>query len=101
MSPSASYNPERKSPLYDILANKKHYGSLPPIYIQVCGMDPFRDEALVLERELRTKYNVKTRLDVYPGLPHAFWSFYPTFPATKKAITDVMDAISWLLEQKQ
>jgi acetyl esterase/lipase len=43
-----------------LLAN--HTG-LPPAYIQICGLDPLRDEGLLYERLLREQ-GVPTRLDM-------------------------------------
>ena len=34
-----------------------------------------RDESLIYERALREEYGVKTKLDIYPGLPHIFWNY--------------------------
>lgn len=65
-----NYKADPNSALYNIYASSAAHHSLPPTYLQVCGMDPLRDEALVFERELRTEHNTKTKLDVYPGLPH-------------------------------
>lgn len=87
--------------MYDVLANQQHVGGLPPVYMQVCGMDPFRDEELIFERLLRTKHNIKTKVDVYPGLPHAFWTLFPKFPGAAKAAADAVDGMSWLLQQGQ
>jgi acetyl esterase/lipase len=38
----------------------------------VSGVDPVRNEALIYEKVLREDYGVKTKLDVYPGVPHVF-----------------------------
>jgi len=65
-----NYKADTKSPLYNIFADGADHHNLPPTYFQVCGMDPLRDDALVFERELRTECSTKTKLDVYPGLPH-------------------------------
>lgn len=37
--------------------------NLPPAYIQICGLDPLRDEALLYERLLRED-GIKTKLDM-------------------------------------
>lgn len=62
-------------------------------------MDPLRDEGLIYERELREECGVKTRLDMYPGLPHGFWSFFPTLKSCQKLIDDTLKGVEWLLEQ--
>lgn len=43
---------------------------LPPAYLQVCGLDPLRDEALIYGRVLREEAGVKTKIDIYKGLGH-------------------------------
>lgn len=39
------------------------HNGLPPTYIQVCGLDPLRDEGLLYEKVLREE-GVKTKVDV-------------------------------------
>ncbi|KAF2688269.1 alpha/beta-hydrolase [Lentithecium fluviatile CBS 122367] len=41
-------------------------------------MDPLRDEGLIYEKVLLEEYSVSTNLDLYPGLPHGFSSWWPT-----------------------
>lgn len=60
-----------------------------------------RDEALIYERALREEAGVKTKLDVYPGQPHGFWSIFPKMEASKRFFEDAIDGIRWLLEQKE
>ena len=52
------------------------FDGLPPVFLQVCGADPLRGEALIYERLVR-KAGGWTNLQVYPGVPHAFWSVWP------------------------
>jgi acetyl esterase/lipase len=63
-------------------------------------MDPLRDEAMLYERLLREKYNCKTKLYMYPGVPHGFWSFNPNDNVSKKFIRETADGVEWLLQQK-
>ncbi|KAK8159459.1 Alpha/Beta hydrolase protein [Phyllosticta citrichinensis] len=72
---------------------------LPPVFFQVCGLDPLRDEALIFERELRTVHKTPTRLMVYPGLPHGFWGFFPQLKATAKWWRETIEGLRWLLER--
>lgn len=58
---------------FAVLNHPKGHHDLPPAYFQICGQDPLRDEALVYEKVLREEFGVKTKVDVYPGLPHGFW----------------------------
>ncbi len=62
-------------------------------------MDPVRDEGLIYERILREECGVKTRVDMYPGLPHLFWSFYPDLKRSRKLVDDTLEGVQWLLEQ--
>ncbi|KAJ6506873.1 Alpha/Beta hydrolase protein [Mycena sanguinolenta] len=71
---------------------------LPPAYIQICGLDPLRDEGLLYERLLREQ-GVPTRLDIYPGVPHGFHVSAPTMTAAKKWEADMRAGLKWILAQ--
>jgi acetyl esterase/lipase len=62
-------------------------------------MDPLRDEGLIYEQMLREETDVPTKLDVYPGLPHGFWSFLPNASFTRKQQKDSINGFRWLLKQ--
>ncbi|KAF4552435.1 Alpha/beta hydrolase fold-containing protein 13 [Elsinoe fawcettii] len=87
---------DHKSPLWSPFNIQGAHQGLPPTYIQVCGMDPLRDDGLIYEAVLREN-GVKTKLDVYPGVPHAHFSFLPTLSISKRANIDVIQGIGWLL----
>ncbi|KAK7965050.1 Lipase 2 [Apiospora saccharicola] len=74
---------------------------LPPAYLQVCGLDPLRDEALVYERILREEAGVRTRLDLYKGLGHYFWTNFPRLEAGRRFVEDTVQGVKWLLEQQR
>ncbi|KAK6949357.1 hypothetical protein Daesc_009432 [Daldinia eschscholtzii] len=74
---------------------------LPPAYFQVCGLDPLRDEALIYERILREEAGVKTRLDIYKGFGHYFWTNWPQLERSREFVEDTVKGVKWLLEQKQ
>ncbi|CAH0026009.1 unnamed protein product [Clonostachys rhizophaga] len=92
----SSYNPHVTSPDFSPVNQQGAHTGLPPTHIQVCGQDPLRDDGLIYERILR-KHGVKTKLDVYPGIPHAGPYFFPTLPIAVKHNMDVLKGFGWML----
>jgi acetyl esterase/lipase len=78
---------------------ERAHKDLPPAYFQVCGLDPLRDEALIYERVLREEAGVKTKVDIYKGLGHCFWTNFPELEISKIFVEDTVKGIRWLLEQ--
>ncbi|KAJ7805113.1 hypothetical protein B0H14DRAFT_2383090, partial [Mycena olivaceomarginata] len=72
------------------------HNGLPPTHLQICGLDPLRDEGLLYERLLREQ-GILTRLDIYPGVPHGFSSMLPEMTATKKWDADLREGLKWVL----
>ncbi|KIV86401.1 hypothetical protein PV11_02012 [Exophiala sideris] len=68
-----------------------------PAYFQVCGMDVFRDDGLIYERVLREECGVPTRLDLYAGWGHCWWSMFPELEMSRKRMRDAVEGIGWLL----
>lgn len=66
-------------------------------YFAVCGWDPRRDEALLVEQLLKDT-GIDTKIDIYPGLPHGFWTTCPELPVSKDWLQKLMVALSWILE---
>jgi acetyl esterase/lipase len=69
---------------------------MPRTYSQVCGADTGRDELLIYDDMLKNE-GVDRRLDIYPGLPHAFWHTFKKLPEAKKWEEDTMEGFRWLL----
>jgi acetyl esterase/lipase len=73
------------------------HSGIPPTYFQVCGLDGLRDESIIYERILQ-EHSISTRLDLYPGLPHHFWEFFPQLnKQVEKRTNDTVEGIKWLL----
>lgn len=91
-----NYKPDPTSRLAYALLHDDH-SNLPRTYFQACGMDPSRDDSIIYEEVLRES-GVPTRMDMYAGLPHAFWAFLPHLDSTKKYEQDLVDGVAWLLK---
>ncbi|KAK5002501.1 hypothetical protein LTR28_011337 [Elasticomyces elasticus] len=94
-----AYAPDPYSALSSPFNWPTGHAHLPPTHFQICGLDPLRDEALLLERVMRRRDGVATRLDVYPGLPHAFWSLFPDLECSRRFVRDTVEGFRWLLAQ--
>lgn len=61
-------------------------------------MDPWRDTGVIYERKIR-EAGAETRLTMYPGLPHAFWTTFPQIKATQQYLVDMLAGVKWLLRE--
>ncbi|KAJ7624738.1 Alpha/Beta hydrolase protein [Roridomyces roridus] len=84
------------SPDVSPLLNPVHDG-LPPAVLQICGLDPLRDENLLYGKILQ-KEGVKTRVHIYPGVPHAFNYFLPNITAAKRWEREYREGLMWILD---
>ncbi|THY18855.1 lipase/esterase [Aureobasidium pullulans] len=89
-------SPDACSPLYSPFNSKNPHVGMPQTYVQVCGLDPLRDDGVVYEKVLQEN-GVTTKIDVWPGVPHAHFAFFPFLATSKKAMVDVELAFGWLL----
>ena len=92
------YQADKTSELYAPLMWPTGHKGLPPTYTQICGIDTSRDENLILADMLK-KEDVSTRVDLYSGLPHAFWGVLPSMPQAKKWSEDTLEGFQWLLQK--
>ncbi|KIM92617.1 hypothetical protein OIDMADRAFT_46618 [Oidiodendron maius Zn] len=90
-----SYEQHKNAPILPRTALEMFANSYKPN--DVCDVDPLRDEALIYETVLRTEWEVKTKLDVYPGLPHGFWFMFPTHSRAEKFRKDLIKGTEFLL----
>ncbi|KAL2858573.1 Alpha/Beta hydrolase protein [Aspergillus pseudoustus] len=91
-----AYKPDLASEDFSPFVHRDIASDIPPAFIQVAGLDCLRDDGLIYERYLRDN-GVKTRLDVYPGVPHCHHAFHPDLALSKKFRADIPVGIGWLL----
>lgn len=92
------YKPDVRSALWSPFNADRPFEGLPPTFIQACGRDIIRDDALIHKRMLRER-GTKTRLNVYKGLPHCFWAVFPKHEASKAFMADIALGFAWLLNR--
>ncbi|KAI5460767.1 Alpha/Beta hydrolase protein [Mariannaea sp. PMI_226] len=79
------------SPL--VLPESSFHG-FPPTCFHIAGLDPLRDEGLLFARKL-AKAGVETRVDIYPGFPHAFMTL-PELAESERWRNDLYKGVSWI-----
>ncbi|KIX02936.1 uncharacterized protein Z518_06486 [Rhinocladiella mackenziei CBS 650.93] len=95
------YQPDEDDGVYYAPFNHpKGHKDLPPALFQIDGMDPLRDEAIIYERVLREENGIKTKMYVYPGLPHGHWGFFPFLKSSEKFRQEQVEGMGWLLGKK-
>jgi len=75
------------SPLYGDPAG------LPPILIQVGSDEILRDDAIRMAENLQ-RDNPRSRLEIWPRMPHVWQLFVPVLPEAHRAIANIGDFIS-------
>ncbi|KAK5197953.1 hypothetical protein LTR92_002198 [Exophiala xenobiotica] len=84
-------------PLFTPL-NLTDFSKLGPIYYQIAGMDMRKDSAVYCDKVKEAGGSVK--MDLYPGVPHVWYSMYPELSINKKWSKDLVTGVGWLLTQK-
>lgn len=109
--------PNRRSPIWASLdqhpeLNRQNVGEdhrflkddATRVYIQACGADVSRDDALIYGRVLREEVGVETRLDIYSGFGHVFWGMsggYSELNMSKTRMKDTIDGMNWLVKSSK
>jgi acetyl esterase/lipase len=91
------YKPDETSPDWSIMEDPQ-FARWPRTYLQVAGLDPLRDDGLILEKCLVDE-GVATKLDLYPGIPHILSALGTTSKQAAKANSDVVKGFMWLVSQ--
>jgi acetyl esterase/lipase len=84
------------SPLFNPCMSPNGHRGLPRAFFQICGMDPLRDEGLCYEKLIREDSGVVTKLQIYPGFGHMFWTNYPQLEKSNEFVKDTLEGIRWL-----
>lgn len=90
------YVPDISSLLYSPGLRTEAVAKMPPVYFQVCGMDPLRDDSLIYKAILEAAGR-KTLMHIYPGMVHAGWAFFPSIKLAKQSHIDFRVGMGWLL----
>jgi acetyl esterase/lipase len=95
------YQPDENDGVwYATVNHPKGHEGLPPALLQIDGLDPLRDEGIIYERVLREELGIKTKLYLYPGLPHGHWAFLPSLKSSENFRREQIEGMSWLLQRE-
>lgn len=90
--PSNPFSPMRSPMLWG-----SGHRDLPRTYFCIAGADMGRDFALIYEEVLRG-VGVSTKVDIFPGLPHGFWGFFPESNFAAEFWGRSGEGLNWLLD---
>lgn len=85
-------NPDADVSIYAVPARAKSLAGLPPTYIDVGGLDIFRDEDLAYASRIAAE-DIEVEFHLYPGLPHGFEIFCPQTNVTKNVLENRFKAL--------
>lgn len=84
-------------PIYASPAIAEDLSGLPPAYILVCGLDPFRDEDIIYAQRLM-QAGVPVELHVISGATHGFEAIFPDSELSIKAVNEYVNALAGALK---
>ena len=79
-------------PAYASPALAEDLSGLPPAYIMVGQLDPFRDETITYAQRM-LQAGVPVELHVVPGVFHGFELYIPDAPVSRKAVNEYVNAM--------
>ncbi|KAI0160857.1 alpha/beta-hydrolase [Hypoxylon sp. FL1284] len=77
------------------LAEEDDLRGMPPTAFLISGWDPLRDESLWYAGKLKNA-GVRTKVHIFPGLPHAFSSFRK-LPSHRRWNEVLLDSLRWAM----
>jgi hypothetical protein len=92
-----AYKADSSSLLFAPFNHPSGRADVPTAYLEVCGMDPLHEHALIYERVLREEYGIDTKLDLYPGYGYTFWTNWTEMDMSRKFVNDTLAGARWLL----
>lgn len=88
--------PDPFSPLFSALLHE-NLGGLPAAFFQLCSLDPLKDEGVLYEKLLREDHETETKLQIYEGFGHMFWTNWPLMNQSTEFVNDTLTGVKWLL----
>ncbi|KAI0776521.1 Alpha/Beta hydrolase protein [Trametes elegans] len=92
------YKPDPADPRFAPILYPSH-ARLPRAYIQAMALDALRDDAVVYARVLE-EAGVEVQLDVFPGVCHSFYYYFPGIVAAEKVRAGMVRGLEWLLRRE-
>lgn len=93
------YKPDLLSEHFSPFNSTAPFSSLPPMYVQVAGLDVLRDDGIIYAKVLADN-GVDVKLDAYPGVPHGHFNLWPRLNQSIKCQEDTIWHFGWLLGQE-
>ena len=81
-----------QTPVYAAPAREKNLTGLPPAFISIGQLDPFRDESIQYVTRL-AQAGVDVEFHLYPGCYHGFDALFIDTPVSQKARNEYIDAL--------